>query len=192
MSAERALRAVPARPTDADVVRAAQAAELWAFEALYRRTAPTAYGVVRRLLGTDEDVDDVVQDAFIAAFGKIGSLRDPDAFRTWLLRIAVGKVSRVIRKRRVLAAVGLRSRESRVDVDQMLGPSAPPDVALELGRLYDAVVALPANDRIALVLRRVEGSSLEEIADLTSCSLATVKRRLARADAALAEHGGER
>ncbi len=119
-------------------------------------------------------------------------MREPEAFRAWLLRIAVGKVSRVIRKRRVLAAVGLRSRESRVDVDQMLGPSAPPDVALELGRLYDAVVALPANDRIALVLRRVEGSSLEEIADLTSCSLATVKRRLARADAALAEHGGER
>ncbi len=192
MSAERALRAVPARPTDADVVRAAQAEELWAFEALYRRNAPLAYGVVRRLLGTDEDVDDVVQDAFIAAFGKISALQNPDAFRSWLLRIAVGKVSRVIRKRRVLAAVGLRSRESRPDVDQFLGPSAPPDVALELGRLYEAVVALPTDDRIALLLRRVEGQSLEEIAEITSCSLATVKRRLARADAALSEHGGER
>jgi RNA polymerase sigma-70 factor, ECF subfamily len=185
MSAERALRAVPARPTDAEVVRAAQGAELWAFEALYRRTAPIAYGVVRRLLGTDEDVDDVVQDAFIAAFDKIGSLREADAF-------AVGKVSRVIRKRRVLAAVGLRSRQSVADVDQMLAPSAPPDVALELERLYQVVVALPTNDRIALVLRRVEGSTLEEIAEVTGCSLATVKRRLARADAALAEHGGER
>ncbi len=192
MAAERALRAVPARPTDADVVRAAQDAELWAFEALYRRTAPAAFGVVRRLLGTDEDVDDVVQDAFITAFDKIGALREPDAFRTWLLRIAVGKVSRVIRKRRVLAAIGLRSRQSAPDVDQMLGPSATPEVSLELERLYQVVVALPADDRIALVLRRVEGSTLEEIAEITGCSLATVKRRLARADAALAEHGGDR
>jgi len=186
MPGERALRAVPARPSDGEIVAAARTGELWAQEALYRASAPSAFGLVRRLLGTDEDVDDVVQDTFLTAFRTLESLRDDDAFRAWMLRIAVGKVSRVIRKRRVLAMLGLRSKE-RPDLDDVLGPSATPEIALELQRIYRFVVSLPADIRVAFVLRRVEGRTLEEIAELTSASLATVKRRVARADAALAE-----
>ena len=188
MSAERALRAVPPRPSDEDVIAAAKRLETWAQEELYRKHAPAAYALVRRLLGTEEDVDDVVQDTFIGAFRTVGALRDPGAFRGWMLRIAVGRVSRTIKKRRVLAGLGLRTRQAPPDVDKMLGPSAPPDVALELQRVYATVVQLPSDQRIALVLRRIEGSSLEEIAELTGASLATVKRRLARAELGLAEH----
>lgn len=191
MSAERALRAVPADPSDADLVGAAKAGELWAQEALYRQTAASAFALVRRLLGTEEDVDDVVQETYIAAFRGIGALRDAGAFRGWMLRIAVGKVSRLIRKRRLLARFGLRSREAPPDVDGMLGPSATPEVALELERVYGFVVGLPSELRVAFVLRRVEGSSLEEIAELTGASLATVKRRIGRAEAALAAWEGD-
>jgi RNA polymerase sigma-70 factor (ECF subfamily) len=184
MSAERALRAIP-RPSDAALVAAGRQGESRALEALYRQHVGAVFGLARRLLGTDEDVDDVTQDTFIAALGNLERLRDPDAFRSWVLRIAVGKVCRVIRKRRLLATLGLRTREAPPDLDQLLAPSAPPDTALELKRIYDAVVALPTDVRVALLLRRVEGATLEEIAGLTGCSLATVKRRVARGDAAL-------
>jgi RNA polymerase sigma-70 factor (ECF subfamily) len=56
---------------------------------------------------------------------------------------------------------------------------APPDVAAELRAIYSLVEDLPANVRVPLVLRRVEGYALEEIARLTGASLATVKRRVA-------------
>ncbi len=192
MTAERALRAVPTHPSDADLVGAARAGELWAQEALYRHNVGAVFGLVRRLLGSEEDVDDVVQDTFILAFRALGSLREPGALRSWMLRIAVGRVSRVIRRRRVLAGLGLRAREAPPDVDAMLGPSATPDVALELARVYDFVVRLDADLRIAFVLRRIEGSTLEEIVELTGASLATVKRRVARAEAALEAWEGKR
>jgi RNA polymerase sigma-70 factor (ECF subfamily) len=67
----------------------------------------------------------------------------------------------------------------------MISPEAPVDVAVELRHVYSLVEKLPAEERVALVLRRVEGMELLEIADEMKLSLATVKRRLAAAEARL-------
>jgi RNA polymerase sigma-70 factor (ECF subfamily) len=73
----------------------------------------------------------------------------------------------------------------------MVSPTAPPDIVLELRGVYKILDKLPADDRVILILRRVEELTLEEIAERTGWSLATVKRRLARAELALAKSTAE-
>jgi RNA polymerase sigma-70 factor (ECF subfamily) len=169
-------------PSDAALVVAARASEAWACEALYRRHVGTAHGLACRLFGRDRDLDDLLQDSFIAALGSLDKLADPNAFRSWLCSIVVRKTCKLIRKRRLLASLGLAGREAPVDVDQLLSRGTPPDVATELRAVYRVLDSLPADVRTILVLRRVEGCALEEIAELVGLSLATVKRRLTKGE----------
>jgi RNA polymerase sigma-70 factor (ECF subfamily) len=183
------LRAVPLtglRPeSDAVLVEAARAGEGWAADALVRRHARRLHGLALRLLGRDGDVDDVVQDAFVSAFGGLGRLQDGQAFEAWLREILVRTVGKVIRRRRMLARLGLGRASLDIDLDALIGPGVPQDDALELRRLYALAQQLSAAVRVPLLLQRAEGLSLGEIARLTGWSQATVKRRVAEGEAAL-------
>ena len=79
-----------------------------------------------------------------------------------------------------MVRLGLRPTQP-VDPDALVSPTAPADVSSELRALYGALSNMPAEERVALVLRRVEGMELLEIAERMSLSLATVKRRLTAA-----------
>ena len=174
-----------AGPSDAALVLAARAGEAWATEALFRRHARAANGLAFRLMGRDADVDDLVQDAFVFAFVRLGSLEDPQAFAAWLRSIVVRTATKVIRRRRLLERLGLRRRGEPVDIDAMAAKAAGPDVVAELRRTYDLLERLPADERIALLLQRAEGLALQEIADAMGVSLATAKRRIACGERAL-------
>ena len=158
-----------AGPTDAALVVAARAGESWAREALFRRHIRMALGLAHRLLPRDEEVDDVVQDCFVSALNRLGSLDNPQAFAAWLGSIVVRTVGKRLRRRRLLARLGLRAPE-------------PGDVAVELRRVYAVIAELPAQARIALVLRRVDGLEVPEIARQMGIGLSTVKRRLKTAE----------
>jgi len=168
-------------PSDAALVVAARAAEPWAREALFRRYAPMANGLALRLMGRDADLDDLVQDCFVAALRGLDSLDDPQAFAAWLGSIVVRTSYKVLRRRRLARALGLY-RPEPIDVDALVSPDAPPDVVAELRALYAVVEDLPASLRVPLILRRVEGHSLDTVARLTASSLATVKRRIAEGE----------
>jgi RNA polymerase sigma-70 factor (ECF subfamily) len=172
-------------PTDAALVSAARAGERWAQEAIFRRYARVVNGVAGRLLGWDGDVDDVVQDTFVAAITSLDRLEKPDALGGWLSGIAVRIAHKRLRRRGLLRRLGI-TRGEPIDLDAVLGAHVPPDVAAELRAVYAVVDRLPSEERIVLVLRRVEGMELEAIAEALGRSLATVKRRLASADEVLA------
>jgi RNA polymerase sigma-70 factor, ECF subfamily len=175
---------------DAALVIRAQAGEARAKELLFRRHARRVHGLAYRLLAHDRDLEEVVQDVFVEALAGLGSLREPSAFGSWLGAIVVHRVRRRIRRRRLAAALGLVPVET-VDVDELPGdPSS--EAALELRRVHAHIAQLDAEERIALVLHRVEGYSLPELAERMGLSLATVKRRLASAEQKLAhEMGGD-
>lgn len=181
------VRSLPVAPTDAALVVAARAGEAWACEVLYRRHVGTVFGLACRLLGSKADVDDLLQESFLAAFSTLDRLEDGGAFRSWVCGILVRKTSKLIRRHALLARLGLRRATPPPDLDSILSPSTPPDVAVELRQLYDRLQRFPGELRTTLLLRRVEGASLEEIAQLTGASLATVKRRLKKGAAMLME-----
>jgi RNA polymerase sigma-70 factor (ECF subfamily) len=144
--------------------------------------------LVARLLGRSADAEDVLQDSFISAFSRLSQLRDPSRFRAWLLRIAVHHAHRRFRKRKLLAVLGLDRGHDDASL-QALGESAPDgETRAELAQLDRLLATLPADARIAWMLRHVEGYELTEVAAACGVSLATCKRKLARAHALIAEH----
>ena len=156
--------------------------------ALFVRHRRVVNGLVFRLLGPDADHDDIVQDVFVRLVSRLSSLRDPDREAAWVASVTISVVRNQLRRRRVRRIVELRAKlpEPRVDVEPRL---LQRDLARRGYRLLDR---LDPADRIALLLRRVEQRPLDEVASMCACSLATVKRRIGRAErnlgALLAEH----
>ncbi len=171
-------------PTDSALVLAARAGEEWAREALFRRYARLALGLAYRILPSDADIDDLVQDSFLYAFERLDKLTNPQAFQAWFSSIVVRTAGKRLRRRRLQFRLGLRSNEP-IDLDAVVSRSAPPDVAAELRAVYGMLQQLPAEERVALVLRRVERLEIPEIAEQMGISASTVKRRLGAAEARL-------
>jgi len=169
-------------PSDAALVIAARAGEKWAQEALFRRHARMVNGLAYRLLGRDNELDDLVQTAFMAAFRDLDRLAEPQAFGSWLSSIVVRTAHKLLRRRKMLTRLGLRE-PANVELDTLLGSSLPPAVHSELREIYGVLDALPTEARIALVLHRVDGLSIPEAAERMGLSVSTVKRRLRLAEA---------
>jgi RNA polymerase sigma-70 factor, ECF subfamily len=168
-------------PSTAELVLAARAGSRDATRALYERTADMAIGLAFRLLGNDHEIDDLVQDAYISAFTGLHNLLEPQAFPSWIASIVVRTVQKRLTKRKRRQTLGL-VRTLEVDPDLMVGQGTPPDVGAEIRRLYRAVALLPPEERVAIVLRHVEGCSIDEIATAMDLSVSTVKRRLNAAE----------
>jgi RNA polymerase sigma-70 factor (ECF subfamily) len=180
-----------AGPSDAALVVAARAGEAWAQEALFRRHARRLNGLAFRVMGRDDEVDDLVQDTFIAALASLDRLDKPDAFGSWISGILVRQAYKKIRRRRMLARLGLGRAAAAIDLDELTSQVPSPERAAEIRSLYAVVESLPADVRIPLVLHRVEGLGLEEVAEMMNVSLATVKRRIADGHATLQERFGK-
>ncbi len=159
------------------------------FDALYKRFAPYVAAIALRMLGRDHEVDDLVQDVFLSAHRGLINLKNPAAVRGWLATVTVRAVYRRLRRRRVLAMLGFE-RES-VSTDLVPSDDLPPERRQLLSRLYRVLDMLPAAERLAWSLRHLEGEPLESVATLCCCSLATAKRRIARAHAAISQEVGD-
>jgi RNA polymerase sigma-70 factor (ECF subfamily) len=93
-----------------------------------------------------------------------------------------------MRRGKLLNLLGLGRASEPVDLDAIASPDASPHVRAQLAQIYALLRTLPADDRIAWTLRNIDGHELETVASLTRCSLATVKRRIARSQRFLDEH----
>jgi RNA polymerase sigma-70 factor (ECF subfamily) len=165
---------------DAALVRALIAGEPDAPRALWRRFAPLVFRILRRTLGPGQDIEDLVQEIFFCVFGKVSALREPAALRQFVLSIAAITARNEIRRRWLRRWSRLASKENvgkepAFDVDM--------DAREALRRFYGVLDRLSADHRTLFVLRFMEGLSLRDVAAASGMSLATAKRRLARARA---------
>src|SRR3954468_23682992 len=87
-----------------------------------------------------------------------------------------------------MSILGLGRGSEPVDLDAIASPDASPHVRAQIAQIYALLRTLPADDRISWTLRCVEGHDLDSVAKLTRCSLATVKRRISRAQHFLDDH----
>lgn len=173
---------------DAQLVALCTEGNMQAFEVLYRRHAAFAIHLATRIEGSPRDVEDIVHDAFLRAFERLRDLTDKSAFRGWLGSIVVHAVRSRMRRAKLLNVLGLGRSSEPVDLDSIASSDASPHVRAQLAQIYALLRTLSADDRIAWTLRHIEGHELEAVANLTRCSLATVKRRILRAQQFLDEH----
>jgi RNA polymerase sigma-70 factor (ECF subfamily) len=168
---------------DSVLVERSLTGDSWAEEMLYRRHAAMLLGLCTRLLRDGADAEDVVQDAFLDALEELATLRDPAQFRGWLTGIAVHKVHRRLRRRKLLRALGLWEPRNAESLESCLAPGVSAEHYADIVCLDMALRKLADALRISWELRYIEGFRLEEVAKHCGCSLATVKRRIAEADA---------
>ena len=142
----------------------------------FRRYSRYVAAVALRLLGRDDEVDDVVQEVFLAALRGLGRLREPEAVKGWLATVTVRVARRRLWRRRVRGLLGL---DRAPGYEQLVAPGAAPDERALLSRIYQFLDRQPVGERLAWTLRHVEGEPLERVAELCRCSLATAKRRIA-------------
>jgi RNA polymerase sigma-70 factor (ECF subfamily) len=173
--------------SDAALVERARRGDRFALDALVRRHLPAVAAMVARLLGDPVEAEDVVQDTMAAAFADLAALREPSAFRPWLLRVAVHKVHRRFRRRKVLRFLGIGG-EPETGLAELASEDATQEQHAELVLLDRMLGTLPVGERIAWSLRCVEGLSLDEVAVACGCSLATAKRRIQAADRVIRAH----
>jgi RNA polymerase sigma-70 factor, ECF subfamily len=158
------------RPVFSEAVEAAPTVD-----SAFRRYAPYVAAVGIRLLGRDHEVDDLVQDVFLASVRAIPKLANPDAIKALLATITVRLAQRRLRRRRAWALLGL---DDAPDYLEVATAQASPEQRATLARIYALLDRLPAPVRIAWSLRHIQGERLEDIARLCRCSLATAKRRI--------------
>lgn len=151
-------------------------------EQAFRRYSGYVAAVAFRMLGRDEQVDDLVQDVFMVAIRDLGRLRDPAAVKGWLATIAVRLAGRRLRVRRLRLLLGL-DRAPRYE--EVVAPAARPEARVLLGQIYAFLDEIPVEKRLAWILRHIQDEPLDEVARLCSCSLSAAKRRIEAADQAL-------
>ncbi len=144
-----------------------------AFGRLVHSCERTLYRVSRTVLRSDEDCADAVQEALLKAWRGVGSLRRPEYFRTWLVRIVLNECYTLCRRYRSVLPLQAADRAVSTDADATLD-------------LRDAILALPERLRLAVVIVYVEGFCMEEAARALGVPVGTVKSRLSRARAKLA------
>jgi RNA polymerase sigma-70 factor (ECF subfamily) len=174
---------------DATLVIQAAAGERWAKEALFRRHVNRVMALAHRLM-PEEDPEDLTHETFLKAFAVLKDLDNGAAFGAWLSQILVSIVKMKLRKLRWLRRIGF-ARQEEPDPESLVSRDAPEGARLQLRDLYRAVRQLPEEPRIALLLQRVEGLELVEIAERMGVSIATVKRRVAEADDVLKQLTGQ-
>jgi RNA polymerase sigma-70 factor, ECF subfamily len=170
-------------PTDAELVERARTGDRRAEEAIYRRHAGYVSSLCLRMLRDREELADVVQDTFVDVLQQLPSLREAELLRRWISGIAIHKVHRCFRRRRLRRLLGLYRSSHDELVTLKARADSSPEVRSELLLLDKQLARLPDAERAAWLLRYVDGYRLEEVAELCKCSLATAKRRIAAADA---------
>jgi RNA polymerase sigma-70 factor (ECF subfamily) len=145
---------------------------------LFDRYAPHVRRVLVRVMGPDSEILDLVHDVFVTALESVHRLVEPRALRAWLTQIAVFTARARIRRR-------VRGRILRfLPFSELPEPELPPtdfEASQAIQAVYRVLDRLDTDERIAFALRFVGGMELTEVAASCGVSLATIKRRLARA-----------
>jgi RNA polymerase sigma-70 factor, ECF subfamily len=145
-------------------------------EEAFKQYAPHVAAIGFRILGSRDQMQDLVQDVFLKAHDWIARIDDPRALKSWLTTVTVREARMRLRLRRVRAFLHLADNHNYASVASATASPAERALATEIYRILDGV---PVNARVAWTLRYVEGLTLPEIAEHCGCSLATVKRRVA-------------
>lgn len=176
------------------VIERCKKGDLSAFDELVRRYEKPVYNFAYRMAGNYDDASDIASEALIKVFNAIGSFRGDASFTTWLYRIVTNVYLDHRKRRRGRGDVSLdeyleldEGSVPRQVVDTAPTPSEEFEIRARNDALMRAVGELPEYQRMMVLLFHGQGLSYEEIAEIMSLPIGTVKSRLNRARLALRE-----
>jgi RNA polymerase sigma-70 factor (ECF subfamily) len=153
---------------DADLILKARRGEVEAFNLLISRWEKRVFNYLLRILQNREDALDLSQDVFLKAYQNLRKLDDPQRFPAWLFRIAHNEAYSLFRKRKP---------EGELEATERPEPSASFPIELSIA-VSSALNRLNADQREAVVLKIYQGFKFEEMSEILSCPVSTVKSRL--------------
>ena len=153
------------------------------FDGLVREHPDRMYRVALRLCGDPAEAEDVVQDAWIAAWRGRDGFRGDAAVSTWLYRVVTNTAMSHLRRRR--PTVPLDGALAGTLTDRGPSPEAWALLGERAGAVHRAIATLEPTQRVPLVLRELEGMSYEDVATVLEVSVPVLHKRLHRARAAL-------
>src|SRR3989454_1957367 len=170
---------------DVRLMRLVSRGDTSAFEKLIERHQALVAGTVARMLSSNSDVEDLAQQVFIRVWKSARRYVPRAKFTTWLLKITRNLVFNELRRAKRRAQVPLQSDPGVEEIPLKDETNSAPDASLlenELRQaIEEAIMQLPESQRMALVLRRYEQLSYEEIAGVLDLSVPAVKSVLFRA-----------
>jgi RNA polymerase sigma-70 factor (ECF subfamily) len=175
---------------DVALVQLARQGNADAFRIIMQRNNQRLYRVARSVVQDDSEAEDVVQQAYVNAFGSLGSFRGDSSLPTWLTRIALNEALERLRRRRPVVDLEVLDADPATGTAQviafpLMSESADPERAAARSQIQQlieqAIDDLPEIFRLVFVMRDVEEMSIEETADYLGLPPATVKTRLHRA-----------
>jgi RNA polymerase sigma-70 factor (ECF subfamily) len=172
---------------DSALVAQARDGDVAAFEALVERHRNRVYGLVVRMLNSEDEAADVLQDAFLSAYRNLKDFRGEAPFGSWVARIAANHALMRLRRRKVASEESLdqpqfNERGSLVEPVSEFKDAEGEAMDAELRSAIEAATARLGDEyREVFVLKDLEGLSYEEIAEITGASVPAVKSRLHRA-----------
>jgi len=176
------------------LIRRAKKGDKVAFEVLVQRHQHRVFAVARGILKRQEDVEDIAQQVFVKAYFSLKRFDQRAAFSTWLYKITVNECWDLLRKRKarpLIYEADFSEEQSRQFSATEQRSDSGPDTSERLAmrqRLDNMLDQLDERDRAMLVLKEVEGFSVEEIAETLSLNANTVKVRLFRARRRIVEY----
>jgi RNA polymerase sigma-70 factor (ECF subfamily) len=185
----RATRSGSEREEDAALIRQALAGRQRAYAKLVARHQDAVYSVVRRMVRSDDDADDLCQEAFVAAFRSLDRFDLDRPFRSWLLRIASNLTIDHLRREKRWKGVIVEDSFETYERSSA-GPTPLEHVeARETAKMLEVGMAsLPPEQRMALLLRVHQGLSYQEISEAMRVPVGSVKTWLHRARIVLREY----
>jgi RNA polymerase sigma-70 factor, ECF subfamily len=177
----------PVATHDRELVRRAQGEDKEAFEELVRRHQHRVFAVAGGILRRREDVEDIAQQVFVKAYFSLKKFDQRAAFSTWLYKITVNECWDLLRKKKVRPLMyesDLSEEQARQVIASGEKENPGPDVSQRIEareRVERLMEGLDERDRLMLILKEVEGFSIEEIAEVLNLNGNTVKVRLFRA-----------
>ena len=155
-----------------------------AFNEIYTRHRSFAYSVAFRMTGNEADAEDLMQDAFVSVFRKVGSFRGDASFTTWLYRVVTNQVNMHFRSRS--ARPEIQASDAEVPEQRPTGGRANPAEQLtDRLAIQKALKMLPPGYRSAFILHDIEGYRHTEVARFAGHTAGTSKSQLHKARAGL-------
>jgi RNA polymerase sigma-70 factor (ECF subfamily) len=137
-----------------------------------------------KALGPSPEIEDLTQEVFLRVFIRLPSLREPSALRAFVLAVAMNVLKWELRRRWVGRQVRLSVTGTLPDLEST---SVDTEARHALRRCYRILDSLPTRERMAFVLRYMEGMTIDEVAAALAVSVSTAKRWVNRGAAKVAD-----